>query len=314
MKKLFCVAAFLCLSFFTKTFAGGPEDSLGLSKEQLKFIDSINASMNWQTGKISIGSGIAILNIPQGFKYLNPEQSKFVLHDVWGNPPREDVWGMIFPESGDIWSDSSFAFIVSFDETGFVKDKDADDINYNDMLKQMQDAEKEVNQERNKLGYESIHIVRWAQAPYYDKEAKVLHWAKEIHFGEDAGNTLNYDVRVLGRKGVLSLNAISNIENLPMVKASIADVLKIPQFTDGNKYSDFNESTDKVAEYGLGALVAGGVLAKSGAFAAIGKFLAAAWKFIAIGVVALVAAIKKFFNRRKEEDPIEEAEVATPEV
>ena len=282
-------------------YAGGPEDSLALSKEELKFIDSVNSAMKWQTGQIMVGEGTVKLNIPQGFKFLNAEQSKYILHDIWGNPPQEGVWGMIFPEEGNVWTQNSYTFVVTFDETGFIKDKDADDINYGDMLKDMQASEKEINLERQKQGYETIHILRWAQAPFYDKNKKVLHWAKEIQFGSEAEHTLNYDVRVLGRKGVLSLNAISSIENLEMVKANINKVLSIPEFTEGNRYSDFNSNTDKVAEYGLGALVAGGVLAKTGVLATIGKFLAAAWKFIAIGFVALFAAIKKFFVRKKEE-------------
>jgi uncharacterized membrane-anchored protein len=31
-----------------------------------------------------------------------------------------------------------------------------------------------------KEGYESIAIIGWAAQPYYDKQKKVLHWAKEI--------------------------------------------------------------------------------------------------------------------------------------
>src|SRR5207253_1455443 len=133
-------------------------------------------------------------------------------------------------------------------------DKDADKIDYAEMLESMKKEETGVNEERKKMGYEPLHIIRWAQTPYYDKDKKVLHWAKEISFGNDPAHTLNYDVRVLGRKGVLSLNAIATIENLPMVKANIEKVLAIPQFTDGNKYSDFNSNSDKVAEYGIGAL------------------------------------------------------------
>lgn len=92
---------------------------------------------------------------------------------------------------------------------------------------------------------------------------------------------------------------------LPLVKANIDQVLKMPEFTEGNKYSDFNSSTDKVAEYGIGALVAGGILAKTGAFAVIGKFLIAAWKFIAIGAVAAFGAVKRFITgRRKEEEAV----------
>lgn len=76
----------------------------------------------------------------------------------------------------------------------------------------------------------------------------------------------------------------------------------MPEFTTGNKYSDFNSSTDKVAAYGIGAVVAGGILAKTGVFAMIGKFLLAAWKFILIGLVALGAGIKKLFRKKNTDN------------
>src|SRR6218665_722714 len=166
MKKflLIFLTALVCSNLI---YAGGPEDSLALSKEELKFIDSVNSAMKWQTGQIMVGEGTVKLNIPQGFKFLNAEQSKYILHDIWGNPPQEGVWGMIFPEEGNVWTQNSYTFVVTFDETGFIKDKDADDINYGDMLKDMQASEKEINLERQKQGYETIHILRWAQAPFY---------------------------------------------------------------------------------------------------------------------------------------------------
>ena len=243
-----------------------------------------------------------------GFKYLGSEQSKFILHDILGNPPREDILGMLFPENGGPFADSSYAFIISYEETGYVKDGEADKIDYNEMLSSIQKSEADENTKRMKNGYEPIHILRWAQAPFYDKDSKVLHWAKELQFGSEPFKTLNYEVRVLGRKGMLSLNAVATMQELPLVKANISKVLSMPSFTNGNRYSDFNSSTDKVAEYGIGAVVAGGILAKTGILATIGKFMAAAWKFILIGLVAAFGVIKKFFSKKKADsldDPTE---------
>lgn len=69
-------------------------------------------------------------------------------------------------------------------------------------------------------------------------------------------------------------------------------------FVAGQKYSEF-KSGDKVAEYGLAALVVGGAAAaaaKSGAF----KFLG---KFIGIGVLGALAAawavLRGFFSKKQ---------------
>jgi uncharacterized membrane-anchored protein len=195
---------------------------------------------------------------------------------------------------------------------GYVKDDDAEKIDYDDMLKNMQEDEKETNKERVAGGYPTLHFVGWAQKPYYDKEKKVLHWAKEIKFGDQEGaHTLNYDVRVLGRHGILSLNAVCTMDELPLVKANIDKVLNMSSFTSGNAYSDFDPKIDKIAVWTIGGLVAGKVLVKAGLFAVLLKFLVAGWKFIAIGFVALIGFLKNLFSRKKKEKNIDTTDLGS---
>lgn len=273
----------------------------------LKFADSVEKAMKYSTGVVSLPEANATLRIPAGFKFLNAEQSRFVVHDVWNNPGGSDVLGMIFPANGSPFADSSYAFVITFDAMGYVKDDDAKDIDYAEMLKSGQEEEKTENAERTKAGYEPIHWVGWAQAPYYDANSKVLHWAKELKFGTDkeTPNTLNYEIRILGRKGVLSLNAVATMSELPLVKKDIDAVLGMASFEDGYAYKDFDSNTDEIAAYTVGGLVAGKVLAKAGFFALLLK----GWKFILIGLVAAWAAIKRFVLRKKE--PVEESPATT---
>jgi uncharacterized membrane-anchored protein len=88
------------------------------------------------------------------------------------------------------------------------------------------------------------------------------------------------------------------MSELSLVKRDISKVLNIAEFTEGNKYSDFNPKIDEVAAWGIGALVAGKVLAKVGAGAVILKFL----KFIIIGIAAIFGAIVKFFKGKKQDE------------
>jgi uncharacterized membrane-anchored protein len=305
-KVLLLFIAFLVTG---KLVHANDKDSLSAELErQINLIDSVNKAMKYQTGVIKFSNGIAQLNVPQGFKYLNADQSNFVLHELWGNPPRQDVLGMLFPESTGPYTDSSFAFVITYKAIGYVKDEDADKIDYDEMLKDMQKEEKEVNLERNKNGYSTIHIVRWAQKPFYDKTNRVLHWAKELEFGDQEAHTLNYEIRILGRKGILSMNAIASMNEMPLVKRDIDKVLHMASFTEGNKYSDFDSNIDEVAAWTIGGLVAGKVLAKVGLFAFLGKFL----KVILIGLAALGGAIVKLFKRKKTEDTLVYQEAPTP--
>ncbi|MBS1915212.1 MAG: DUF2167 domain-containing protein [Bacteroidetes bacterium] len=300
MKKItFFLGALFCAN--TLLVATGDSTDI-LVKKQLEYVDSVNKALKWQTDAVTLQGGAITLNISKKFKFLNAEQSHFVLHDIWGNPPRPDVIGMIFPAGGGPFTDSSFAFIVTYEEMGFVKDDDAEKIDYTEMMENIKKAEPEENKKRAEQGYPPIHAIGWAEKPYYDKTNKVLHWAKELKFGDEAQNTLNYEVRVLGRKGVLSLTAISTMSELPLVNANIDEVLKMPEFTAGNAYKDFNPGTDKVAEYTIGALVAGGILAKTGVLALIAKFFIAAWKFILLGIAAAWGFIKKLFKKKTPEE------------
>lgn len=304
----------LLLLFITLLVTGGivranEEDSLTAQLiQQVKLMDSVNKAMKYQSGVVKFSNGIARLNVPQGFKYLNAEQSQYVLTELWGNPPQPDVIGMLFPTAGGPYADSSYAFVITYNGMGYVKDEDADKIDYDEMLKDIQKEEKEANIERAKQGYHSIHIVGWAQKPYYDKANKVLHWAKDIQFGGQEDHTLNYDIRILGRKGILSMNAVASMSELEMVKKDINKVLHIAEFTEGNKYSDFDPKIDEVAAWGIGALVAGKVLAKVGAFAFFGKF----FKLILIGLAAIGGAIFKFFKGKKREDTLAYQEATPP--
>ncbi|MFB6455286.1 DUF2167 domain-containing protein [Chitinophaga sp. Hz27] len=281
-------------------------DSAAIEEEQINaYIDSLRGAMKYQTGLVQLPGGEAELKIPAGFKFLNQSQSQFVIEKLWGNPPENaaKALGILFPEKADCFTENSYVFIVEYENMGFVKDDDAEKINYDDMLKQMQKEEVEENKERQKNGFSTIHFVGWASKPFYDKEHKVLHWAKEIHFGDDEekANTLNYEVRILGRKGVLSLNAVCSMKELPMVKANIDQVLNMASFTNGNTYADFDPKVDKIAAWTIGGLVAGKILAKVGFFAVILKYIGVLWKFLVVGVMAVIAFIRKKILGKKDE-------------
>lgn len=258
--------------------------------------------LNYDTvGRIDIRSGLAHFQIPKGFKYLKPEQSEYVLTSLWGNPPSESL-GMIFPEEANEFIPNTWAIEISYEEDGHVKDDDAKDIDYDDLLKEMQGEMEEVNKQRKEAGYQTVELLGWASKPYYDENAKKLHWAKKLMFEGDSLATLNYNIRILGRKGVLVLNAIGTIDQLDEINANIKPILASVNFEPGNLYADFNEDTDKLAAYGIGGLIAGGVLAKTGLLAKIGLVLVKFAKVIIVGVVAIGGAIAKFFTGKKNDD------------
>lgn len=272
----------------------------------MAYVDSVENSFTWQTGEVKLDNGVATLNIPTGFKFLDAEQSARVLVDHWGNPDALGTLGMIFPESDGVLSEGGFAFVVSYEEMGFVEDGDADDIDYDEMMAEFKKEDVTDNEQRALRAFPPVYTIGWAAPPFYDKDKKVLHWAKELQFGDSAEtNTLNYNVRVLGRKGVLQLNAVSTMEELENVKANIPGVLAMAQFNDGFRYDQFDDNTDQVAALTVGGLVAGKVLAKVGLFAFFGKFI----KIILIAVAAGGAMLWRFLSGRKKKNEVPEGGV-----
>lgn len=248
------------------------QEEQGMSEEEFL------ASLNFQTGKVVLGDNLASLNLPENLVFLDREDANRVLVDAWGNPPTDELpLGMILPAGISPLADESWAVTVEFEESGFVSDEDAADIDYVEMLEQLQKETVESNVWRAENGYESIELLGWAAQPHYDAQGKKLHWAKELRFGDSDINTLNYNIRVLGRKGVLVLNFIANMDQLPEIQENVPAVLAMTEFNGGSRYADFDPDIDQVAAYGIGALIAGKLAAKAGLFATILLLLKKFW-------------------------------------
>ncbi len=271
-----------------------------LTPEQQQYLAAAREfwnSLQRKQGEVELPNGVATLNVPETFYYLGPADSERVLVEVWGNPPGagQNTLGMLFPNEYTPFDQGAWAVTIEYEEDGYVSDEDADEINYAKLLSQMKKATKEASKERVNQGYEPIQLVGWASQPFYDKASHKLHWAKEIKFGDQEVNTLNYNIRVLGRKGVLVLNFIADMSQKEVIDANINTVLALAEFNPGSRYQDFDPSIDKVAAYGLGALVAGKIAAKTGFLAAVLIALKKFWIFIVIGIAALFG---KLFRRK----------------
>ncbi len=271
------------------------QEAPALTAEEQQYVEwarGVWDSLDRQTGEIKLGNDVATLDVPDSFYFLNAKDSETVLVEIWGNPPGGEVLGMLFPAGTTPFDSDSWGVTIEYEEDGYVSDEDADDIDYDELLESMQDETSEASKERIRLGYESIELVGWASVPYYDPVTHKMHWAKEIKFGSQPVNTLNYNIRVLGRKGVLILNFIADMDQKPLIDSKLEEVVSLANFDAGFQYDDFDPSIDEVAAYGLGALVAGKVAAKLGFFAAILLFLKKFWIVIALAIGGLFKMLK----------------------
>ncbi|MBR9921648.1 MAG: DUF2167 domain-containing protein [Bacteroidetes bacterium] len=305
MKKTFLfISLIFCLS--ANVFS---QDDVELDSAEMEaylqivesYYDSLESTFNYEYGQVEIGDGLATINVPEGFKYLNGEGGEIILTEFWGNPPTHPdnlSLGMLMPADRSPMDDEVYAINITFVREGFVDDSDAAKIDFDELLETLKEDTQIESEQQVEMGYEAVELVGWAQAPFYDQENKKLHWALDLVFGDTDYHTLNYNIRILGRRGFLRLNVIGGMESLPEVNENIERLLSSVSFQEGHRYEDFDSNVDEIAAYGIGGLIAGKVLLKAGLFAKLGIFLAKAWKLIALGVVAAVAGVRRFMGGR----------------
>ncbi len=298
--RLLLAALALCAAHAS---AQKSEDPAPTPEQSRQRAEQLLASLKPQHGTVTLPNGVASLQLSDDFYYLAPSDAGRLLSEGWGNPPGIKTLGMILPQATNPLSSSGWGVVISYDEDGHVADDDAAKIDYNELLQKMQKNEAAINEERKKQGYAGLHLLGWAEPPRYDGQSHKLYWARELKADNADENTLNYSIRVLGRKGVLELNAVAAMRDLPTVREEMPKVLAFTNFTSGNRYTDFDSGTDKVAAYGIAALVAGGIAAKAGLFAKLGLLLLAAKKFIIIGLAAVAAFFRKLFGGKPKNPP-----------
>lgn len=261
--------------------------------------EEFEAKLGYQSGRVTLKDGMATIDVPESFRFIGPEGSRLLLTEGWGNPAAatDDVLGMLVPSAVSPLSKEGWGIVITFNDDGFVNDSDAGKMNYANLLKEMKEDTVAANEERKKQGFEPVTLVGWAEPPHYDAAAHKLYWAKDLMFGPGGEHTLNYNIRILGRRGVLVLNAVAGMEQLDAIRAETGTILPAVEFNEGHRYADYLPGTDKAAAYGIGGLILGGVAAKAGFFKLLWVALLAAKKLIVAGVVALIAFLKRLFGK-----------------
>ena len=248
--------------------------------------------------RVTLGHELT-LDLPDGFFFLAKKDADEMMRR-FGNQDDPSLMGVVLkPEA-------SWLVTISFDAEGYVKDEEGEKLDADEILKAITEGTEEGNKYRAQHGFKPLHVEGWSEPPHYDRTSHHLIWA--VRASDADGVSINYNTRVLGRRGYASLNLIDAPEKLAQSKLEAATLLGVTRFDRGARYEDFNEKSDKVAEYGLAALVAGGAvaaalkLAKVGLLAKFGgKLLAlliAGKKVLVAAFIGLGAWLKRFFGKK----------------
>lgn len=291
MRAAAAVAAVLATSFSPASLAqdAQPEADAGQAVWQ-----AASAAMVHGPSTVQLKDQ-AQLALPEGYGFV-PRKEGAAVMDLLGNQTDERFIGLIFPEA----QESSWFVTIDYEPSGYIKDDDAKDWNADELLQSLKDGTEAGNEHRRDVGVSEIEVTRWVEKPAYDGRTHRLVWSAEARekSGQDPDPVVNYNTYVLGREGYVSLNLITNSSTVEADKPAAHALLAAVNFNEGKRYTDFNPSTDKVAAYGLAALVGGIAAKKLGLLAAAGVFVAKFAKLIIVGAVAVGGAAFKFLKGR----------------
>lgn len=248
-------------------------------------------SLNWLKGPQSVNLfSNATLAVPQQHVFLgtaDTEKYQRLQHNLGdGNEY------FFAPTSGN-W-ESYF----SYSDDGYVKDDEK--IDAAAILKSIAEGTERGNEARRQRGWDELEVVGWQTPPHYDPQTHRLEWAVIGRNKRTGHQSVNFNTRILGRGGVTRVVMVSAPDDLDAAIAELKDDLKGFDYQAGQKYAEYRPG-DKVAKYGLAALITGGAAAvavKTGLWKVVLGALAAGWKFVVAALVALFGGFRRFFKRK----------------
>jgi uncharacterized membrane-anchored protein len=240
--------------------------------------------LKWQLGPATQSiDGKATLKIPEKYGFLNKEETK-KYSDLAQNPSA----GLDSLFISDIWE-----AYFHFESIGYVKDNET--IDADEVFNRYKEGTRLSNEERRKKGWATIELDGWYLKPHYDSDKRLLEWAFLATQSGENSQIVNYHTRVLGRTGVMNVTLVASPANIGKAIVDFKEKLNGFEFNAGEKYTEFKQG-DKIAEYGLAALILGGAAAvatKKGFWAVLAGFFAAAWKLIFIPIILFFTKVKE---------------------
>lgn len=265
MRRLSFLAIGFAAFFFSATLATGTaltnstELSYRSGADEARMLQ-IQQQLHPVGGDVAVPGANAVLHLGRDYYFLPASEARLVLTEGWGNPPgvADGVLGLVLP-AGTSFMDDTWGATITYEAIGHVSDGDAASIDDGALLAALRDNEATVNAEGTAQGYPATHLVGWAQRPAYDRRTHVVTWARDVQFADDPENTLNYDIRLLGRRGVLGVNFITDMSKLAETQQAGQRLAAAAEFAPGARYADFRPSVDRAAEYGIAGMIAASV-------------------------------------------------------
>jgi uncharacterized membrane-anchored protein len=243
----------------------------------------------------------ATLKLPAGYFFVPNAEGARVLRAL-GNVVNDSSFvGLVVGTHRD----DQWVVVIRYIKEGYIKDDDAKNWNADELLNNIRDGVEQSNKDRSSRGFPELQVIGWVEPPAYDAGAHRLVWSllgKDKDQPDNAPKNINYNTYALGRDGYFSLNLLSGSERIASEKAVAHELLADLSYNAGKRYEDFSATTDRIAAYGLAALVGGIAVKKLGLLAVLAAVVLKFAKVILIGAAVLGAGVMRFFRRKPRND------------
>jgi uncharacterized membrane-anchored protein len=248
-------------------------------------------ALHWVNGPQQVQLyGNSSLQVPAGYVFLDQADTaklQALQHNL------SDGKEYFFAPKGGDWE-----VFFNFRDDGYVKDDEK--IDAAALLKSIEESTLAGNKARRERGWDEMQVVGWQTPPHYDTQTNRLEWAIDGKDMRTNSVVTNFNTRILGRGGVMSAVLVSSPDGLEQAIADFKGTLVGFEYVPGQRYAEYKPG-DKVAKYGLAALITGGAAAiavKTGLWKVILGGLVAGWKFIAAAAVAIFGGLARRFKRK----------------
>jgi uncharacterized membrane-anchored protein len=258
---------------------------------------------------VELGSNVEI-DLPAGVLLFERAEARKMLEQVGDDG--ENVLGIVQTVGSSWW------ILIEYDDVGYVSDKDANELDANELFRSFEQGNVAQNARRKTLNIPPLYLDGWSEMPTYKAQQHHLVWGLKGH--SDEGPVINFFTRILGRNGYMSVNLIDSPNTIEQSKLDTTNILGAVRFKSGFRYEDHKEG-DRDSGLGLSALVLGGAGVAAVKVAKTG-FLIKLLLVFKKGFIVIIAAIAGFFKwifgRKKDEDdlppPDVSSEPSSPEV
>lgn len=241
--------------------------------------------IEWVAGPATVDLGDAAeIELGDDYVFLDGEDTRELMEYVGQADPL--AVGVVAPKA----ESQDWSIIFSYDPIGYVKEDEKESLDSQAILQSIKEATEEGNKIRIERGFPALNVIGWYEEPHYDADSHNLVWVLLAEEADTQIQIVNYNIRLLGRHGVMQVILVSDPATLATTRAYLDDIIAHFSWKQGKSYAEW-VAGDKVAEIGLTALIVGG------AAAAATGLLGQIWRFLVAGVAAIVAAIGGLIRR-----------------